>query len=104
MSYLLHPMFNSLSTRKRKKTKKTKEFLVAERKHNKYIKSMGLDKRTTPPPKSYGLTNDLRVQDNKPYIQWVRRVTRKKDLQQLRPILLQLLTTKAHIWSYQRKR
>ena len=27
---------------------------------------MGLDKRTAPPTKSYGLTNDLRVQDNKP--------------------------------------
>ena len=66
MSTLLHPMFNSLSTRKKKKTKKTKEFLVAERKHNKYLKSMGLDKRTAPPPKSYGLTNDLKVQDNKP--------------------------------------
>ena len=66
MSTLLHPMFNSLSTRKKKKTKKTKEFLVAERKHDKYLKSMGLDKRTAPPPKSYGLTNDLRVQDDKP--------------------------------------
>ena len=59
-------MFNSLSTRKRKSGKKTKEFLVAERKHDKYLKSMGLDKRTTPPPKSYGIVNDLKVQDSKP--------------------------------------
>ena len=66
MSTLLHPMFNSLSTRKRKSGKKTVAFLEVERKHNKYLKSMGLDKRTAPPPKSYGLTNDLRVQDDKP--------------------------------------
>ena len=59
-------MFNSLSTRKRKSGKKTKEFLVAERKHDKYLKSMGLDKRTAPPPKSYGIVNDLKVQDDKP--------------------------------------
>ena len=59
-------MFNSLSTRKRKSGKKTKEFLVAESKHAKYLKSMGLDKRTTPPPKSYGIVNDLKVQDSKP--------------------------------------
>jgi|TARA_B110000263_G_C14795545_1_gene279579 hypothetical protein len=66
MSYLLHPMFNSLSTRKRKSGKKTIALLEVERKHAKYLKSMGLDKRTAPPPKSYGLTNDLKVQDNKP--------------------------------------
>jgi hypothetical protein len=59
-------MFTSLYTRKRKSGKKTKQFLEVERKHNKYLKSMGLDKRTAPPTKSYGLTNDLRVQDNKP--------------------------------------
>ena len=60
-------MFNSLSTRKRKKTKKTKEFLVAEKKHNKYLKSMGLNKRTQPPPpKTYATANDLKGQDNKP--------------------------------------
>ena len=59
-------MFNSLSTRKRKSGKKTKEFLVAESKHAKYLKSMGLDKRTAPPPKSYGIVNDLKGQDSKP--------------------------------------
>ena len=59
-------MFNSLSTRKRKSGKKTKEFLVAEMKHAKYLKSMGLDKRTAPPPKSYGIVNDLKGKDDKP--------------------------------------
>ena len=59
-------MFNSLSTRKRKSGKKTKEFLVAESKHAKYLKSMGLDKRTAPPPKSYGIVNDLKGKDDKP--------------------------------------
>ena len=59
-------MFTSLYTRKRKSGKKTKQLLEAERVHSKYLKSMGLNKRTAPPTKSYGLTNDLRVQDNKP--------------------------------------
>jgi len=66
MSYLLHPMFNSLSTRKRKSGKKTIALLEVERKHSKYLKSMGLDKRTAPPPKTYASANDLKVQDDKP--------------------------------------
>ena len=39
---------------------------MAESKHAKYLKSMGLDKRTTPPPKSYGIVNDLKGKDDKP--------------------------------------
>ena len=67
MSYLLHPMYNSLSTRKRKSGKKTKELLVAERKHKKWLLSMGIDgKKTSPPPKTLTFTNDLKVQDDKP--------------------------------------
>ena len=63
----MHPMYNSLYTRKRKSERKSKQLLEAERKHSKYLKSMGLNKRTqTPPPKTYATANDLKGQDNKP--------------------------------------
>ena len=67
MSYLLHPMFNTLRTKKRKSKGKTKELLVAEKQHKKWLLTMGIDgKKTSPPPKTLTFTNDLKVQDNKP--------------------------------------
>ena len=53
MSYLLHPMFNTLRTKKRKSKGKTKELLVAEKQHKKWLLTMGIDgKKTAPPPKT----------------------------------------------------
>ena len=53
MSYLLHPMFNTLRTKKRKSKGKTKELLIAEKKHKKWLLTMGIDgKKKTPPPKT----------------------------------------------------
>ena len=62
----MHPMFTSLYTRKRKSGKKSKQLLEAERVHSKYLKSMGLNKRTAPPPKTYATANDLKGENNKP--------------------------------------
>ena len=105
MSYLLHPMYNSLSTRKRKSGKKTKELLVAERKHKKWLLSMGIDgKKTTPPPKTLALSNDLKVQDSKPIHTMGTPCLRKKDLQQPRLIRLHQPIIRVRIKSYQKKR
>ena len=40
---LMHPMYNHIGRSKRKKQKKSASLLVAEKQHQKYLKSMGLD-------------------------------------------------------------
>jgi 6-phosphogluconolactonase/glucosamine-6-phosphate isomerase/deaminase len=60
-------MFTTLRTRKRKSKRKTKEYLVAEKQHKKWLLSMGIDgKRNRLPPKTLEFSNDLKGQDNKP--------------------------------------
>ena len=43
---LMHPMYNHIGRSKRKKQKKSASLLVAEKSHQKYLKSMGLDKKS----------------------------------------------------------
>jgi hypothetical protein len=63
----LHPMYNSLYTRKRKSERKSKQLLEAERKHSKWLLAQGLNGvKTAPPPKTYATANDLKVQNDKP--------------------------------------
>ena len=42
----MHPMYNHLGRSRRKKQKKSASLLVAEKSHQKYLKSMGLDKKS----------------------------------------------------------
>ena len=43
---LMHPMYNHQGRSKKKKRKKSQSLLVAEKQHNAWLKSMGLDKKT----------------------------------------------------------
>ena len=49
---LMHPMYNHLGRSPKKKKKKTASLLVAEKQHNAWLKSMGLDKRTKKKPQT----------------------------------------------------
>ena len=42
---LMHPMYNHIGRYRKKKRKKSASLLVAEKSHQKYLKSMGLDKK-----------------------------------------------------------
>ena len=42
---LMHPMYNHLGRSKRKKKKKTASLLEAEKKHNKWLETMGYNKK-----------------------------------------------------------
>ena len=42
---LMHPMYNHIGRSKKRKRKKTASMIVAEKSHQKYLKSMGLDKK-----------------------------------------------------------
>ena len=42
---LMHPMYNHVGRSRKKKKKKTASMIVAEKSHQKYLKSMGLDKK-----------------------------------------------------------
>ena len=42
---LMHPMYNHIGRSRKKKRKKTASMIVAEKSHQKYLKSMGLDKK-----------------------------------------------------------
>ena len=42
---LMHPMYNHLGRSPKKKKKKTASMIVAEKQHNAWLKSMGLDKK-----------------------------------------------------------
>ena len=43
---LMHPMYNHVGRSKKRKKKKSQSLLVAEKSHQKYLKSMGLDKKS----------------------------------------------------------
>ena len=43
---LMHPMYNHVGRSKKKKKKKTASMIVAEKQHNAWLKSMGLDKKS----------------------------------------------------------
>ena len=43
---LMHPMYNHIGRSRKKKRKKTASMIVAEKSHQKYLKSMGLDKKS----------------------------------------------------------
>ena len=40
---LMHPMYNHIGRSRKKKRKKTASMIVAEKSHNAWLKSMGLD-------------------------------------------------------------
>ena len=42
---LMHPMYNHVGRSKKRKRKKTASMIVAEKQHNAWLKSMGLDKK-----------------------------------------------------------
>ena len=42
---LMHPMYNHQGRARKKKRKKSQSLLVAEKQHNAWLKSMGLDKK-----------------------------------------------------------
>ena len=42
---LMHPMYNHVGRSKKKKRKKPQSLLVAEKSHQKWLSSMGLDKK-----------------------------------------------------------
>ena len=42
---LMHPMYNHQGKSRKVKRKKTASLLAAEKEHQRYLKSMGLDKR-----------------------------------------------------------
>ena len=49
---LMHPMYNHQGRSRKVKRKKTASLLAAEKKHNAWLKSMGLDKRTKREPQT----------------------------------------------------
>ena len=84
---LMHPMYNHIGRSKRKKQKKSASLLVAEKSHQKYLKSMGLDKK----PKRVNRTmisvnyhTEQPIEEKKTFIQpdWspcVKKPERKTD-------------------------
>ena len=42
----MHPMYNHIGRSRKKKRKKTASMIVAEKSHNAWLKSMGLDKKS----------------------------------------------------------
>ena len=49
---LMHPMYNHQGKSRKVKRKKTASLLAAEKEHQKYLKSMGLDKRVRRKPQT----------------------------------------------------
>ena len=49
---LMHPMYNHQGKSRKVKRKKTASLLAAEKQHQKYLQSMGLDKRTKRKPQT----------------------------------------------------
>ena len=69
---LMHPMYNHIGRSRKKKRKKTASMIVAEKSHNAWLKSMGLDKK----PKRVNRTmisvnyhTELPVEEKKTFIQ-----------------------------------
>ena len=49
---LMHPMYNHQAKSRKVKRKKTASLLAAEKEHQKYLKSMGLDKKVKRKPQT----------------------------------------------------
>ena len=49
---LMHPMYNHQGKSRKVKRKKTASLLAAEKEHQKYLKSMGLDKKVKRKPQT----------------------------------------------------
>ena len=49
---LMHPMYNHQGKSRKVKSKKTASLLAADKEHSKWLKSMGLDKRTRRKPQT----------------------------------------------------
>ena len=49
---LMHPMYNHQGKSRKVKRKKTASLLAAEKEHQKYLKSMGLDKKVRRKPQT----------------------------------------------------
>ena len=84
---LMHPMYNHVGSSKKRKKKKSQSLLVAEKSHQKWLASMGLDKK----PKRVNRTmisvnyhTEQPVEEKKTFIQpdWspcVKKPERKTD-------------------------
>jgi len=69
---LMHPMYNHQGKSRKVKRKKTASLLAAEKEHNQWLKSMGLDKRTRRKPQTM-ITVDYHtekpIEEKKTFIQ-----------------------------------
>ena len=69
---LMHPMYNHQGRSRKVKRKKTQSLLAAEKKHNAWLKSMGLDKRTKREPQTMISVNyhtEQPIEEKKTFIQ-----------------------------------
>ena len=69
---LMHPMYNHVGRSRRKKQKKSTSLLVAEKTHQKYLKSMGLDKIVRRKPQTMISVNyhtESPVEERKTFVQ-----------------------------------
>ena len=69
---LMHPMYNHQGKSRKIKRKKSQSLLAAEREHSKWLKSMGLDKRTRRKPQTMISVNyhtEYPVEEKKTFIQ-----------------------------------
>ena len=69
---LMHPMYNHQGRSRKKKRKKSQSLLVAEKQHNAWLKSMGLDKRTKRKPQTMISVNyhtELPIEERKTFLQ-----------------------------------
>ena len=84
---LMHPMYNHQGKSRRRKSRKTASLLAAEKKHQKYLQSLGLDKRIRRKPQTMLTVNystEKPIEKKKTFIQpnWspcVKKPERKTD-------------------------
>ena len=84
---LMHPMYNHQGRSRKVKRKKTASLLAAEKEHQKYLKSLGLDKRIKGKPQTMLTVNyhtEQPIEEKKTFIQpdWspcVKKPERKTD-------------------------
>ena len=69
---LMHPMYNHQGKSRKVKRRKTASLLAAEKEHQKYLKSMGLDKRIKRKPQTMISVNyhtEKPIEEKKTFIQ-----------------------------------
>jgi len=69
---LMHPMYNHQGRSRKVKRRKTASLLAAEKEHQKYLQSMGLDKRVRRKPQTMISVNyhvELPIEEKKTFIQ-----------------------------------